>query len=258
MKRLLYCVVALILIVTSCGRKQKNDIKEAETKPTVGYVAKGDSTRYALACEGCTDSVLVLLFDDCSDPIFYDITEARKQHRIHGNPAVGDRMAVLINPDNKKELLFAIDINQITGSWVYEAMPKIKEKSAINDSERTMSDAEKAENDSLIKTLLVPHECGFILKQDNSAHAIGLQWRRNSLDDVSPVEYPQVKRYTEWHIFNGKIIMTESVADFAKDGSMKQAKINNDTADIMILSRDTLVLKFTDVQQGYRRRAEKK
>ena len=256
MKKILYVALVVAFVMTACGRKEASKEIDKTAETTVGYEAIGDSTKLALACEGCTDSVLVLLFDDCSDPVFYDIIEARKQHRIHGNPSVGDRMAVLINPDNENEILFAVNLSQLRGSWVYEVMPTLREKSAINDEDRVKTSAEKAETDSLIRSLMKPRECGFTLKQDYVVTSIGRQWQRNTLDEESPVVFPPVKFYTEWHIFNGKIILTETTFAKPDDKQQQKNRIANDTADIVLLSRDSLVLKFKDAVQGYNRKAE--
>lgn len=253
-KRLSFLLLCMVALMISCSKKKAVEKLDATLEHNVGYKAKNDSTLYGLACEGCTDSVLVIMHDDCTDPVTYDIIQARKDRRILGQPAIGDRIAFMISPNNKREIVFAVDIDQMYGSWIYELMPTLREESAISDKEHTLSDTEKAERDSLAKVLMVPRECGMILKQDFTSQPIGRQWRQNTLDEESPVVYPEVKFYSEWHIFNGQLILT--MASMPQTGKTKKqpTTVVNDTARLLMLSRDTLVLRFKDHTQGYSRK----
>ena len=68
---------------------------------------------------------------------------------------------------------------------------------------------------------------------------------RHSTDSRSPVSYPKVRPYNEWRIWNGRLILQQP------DTLSKAAP---DTADILLLMRDTLVLRFADHEQGYYKR----
>jgi hypothetical protein len=72
-------------------------------------------------------------------------------------------------------------------------------------------------------------------------------------DDMSPVEYPKVKRYTDWHLFNGRLVLkADTISGFSKEG----AKPSIDTVDIEMLTNDTLILRFPDHVQHYYRQVE--
>lgn len=248
--------VAVMIMLVACNSDEKppkiEDLPEAES----AYKAVNDSTVYGLACEGCTDSVLVLLPENCSDPVSYDIVMARRMNRVHGMPEIGDKVAILINPKNKREALAVVDLDNLKGAWVYDAMPTLRQSVLQAQEEASITREEKAEIDSAVRAQMKPHECGFNLKKDFAAMPIGRYWQRSSLEKEAPVEQPQVKRYTEWHIYNGKLILTETSSIFTKEGELKGDKAKNDTADILMLSRDTLVLKFKDNIQGYHRQKE--
>ena len=67
--------------------------------------------------------------------------------------------------------------------------------------------------DSVMQRLLQPREYGFQLKNDHQAQPIGMVRQGNTTDDRSPVEYPELKRYHEWHLLNGRLILNETRRD---------------------------------------------
>ena len=77
-------------------------------------------------------------------------------------------------------------------------------------------------------------------------------WHRpTTSDDAGPVEYPQLRRYTEWRVWNGRLILkADTISGFSKDGELPQT----DTADIQLLMQDSLVLRFADHEQSYYRK----
>ena len=85
---------------------------------------KGDSTVYGLACEGCNDTVLVLLPPDNSDPVTYNILEATRNGRIRGKVSIGDRVALVLDPKDKHKATLVIDMEELEGIWCYIVMPK--------------------------------------------------------------------------------------------------------------------------------------
>ena len=58
---------------------------------------KGDRTIYGLACDGCSDSVIVFLPNEGGDPVRYNIVNAQKNHQVFGDigTMVGHSRAVL-------------------------------------------------------------------------------------------------------------------------------------------------------------------
>ena len=57
----------------------------------------GDSTLYGLVCDGCTDSILILLPFSGGDPDTFDIINAFHDRKIYGRPQTGDELAVILN-----------------------------------------------------------------------------------------------------------------------------------------------------------------
>ena len=66
-----------------------------------------------------------------------------------------------------------------------------------------------------------------------------------------PVEYPVLKRYRQWHVYNGHLLFSET----QRDTLGHQQIISTDTIDIVFMRRDTLQLRFADHEQGYYRRS---
>lgn len=79
---------------------------------------EGDSTLYGLACEGCTDSVLVFLPGSGGDPVTYDIIDATLQGRVIGKPKTGDWVAVVLDSSNPKKGDMVINLDELKGQWV--------------------------------------------------------------------------------------------------------------------------------------------
>ena len=200
------------------------------------------------------DLILVFLPDSGGDPVSYSIISAMKERRIFGMPSVGDKVALLPNPDNPKEVLFVINLEQIKGTWVYQMLPSVKQHGDRN--EITMTAQEQASFDSLVQTLMIPVEYGFTLKRNFSAQSVGGPPRKRALDEESPVEYPRAKRYSEWHVFNGKLIFSRRSRSRDGNNDSKERELINDTAELILLNADTLVLKFADRLQGYSRKPD--
>ena len=234
----------IMTAMTACsGNASKNADGNDSKKDSLAYStytkAKGDSTLYGLACDGCTDSVVVFLPYEGGDPVTYEIIDARRNGKVYGRPKIGDRLAININPEDKDEALQVIDLEDLKGSWCNTFMPTFRdlEKMPKRLQRRMMADMP----DSIKQKFLVPKEFGFEIKGTNTVLPIGMVMRAETSDDMSPVEYPKQKRYSEWRIYNGHLLL-------------KTKKHGIDTADIVILRPDTLVLKFKDKVQGYYRK----
>lgn len=245
--------MAVAISLFSCGSKTETS-DNINISTGEGYVAKGDSTIYGLACDGCTDSVLVFLPQSGSDPVTYNIINAMKVHQVFGRPQVGDDVALILDPRNKKTAKMVIDLNDMAGTWTYKVMPTLRMMGPGAPAKG--KNAPPPMPDSIMKTLMVPRDYGFTLNDGYTAKAVGAKMKSNSLDDDSPVTYPEIKHYSEWHIFNGKLILTINALKIP--GNKTQRKMSNDTAQIMLLMRDSLVLKFKNGIQGYHRQGETK
>ena len=233
MKKVLFTVLSAVILTSACGNRQH---KEAPSEViSTQQNEPGDSTRYGLACDGCTDSLLIFLPYEGGDPDTFDIVSAQEQQRIYGRPHIGDDMAVVLSADS---VVMAINLSTLRNTWCYEAEPKLR---------RLAAQHMKPLPDSIMRTIMTPREYGFQLKRDHSVRTIGI-YRR---DNMSPVEYPQVTFYKDWRIWNGRLILhADTVRGLGKEDIMPQT----DTADICLLMRDSLVLRFRDHDQSYYRK----
>ena len=246
MKRnLIYGLLATVLIMVACGRKDAD--KTDENAIDVSRKLPGDKLIYGLACDGCSDSAVVFLPNEGGDPVTYNIVRAMRNKQVFGHPEIGDWVALLPNPDKKNEALMVIDLDQLKGTWTYQVMPTLKE-SAI----RTEKQINAELTDSMRELLFVPREYGFTLKRHQQATSVGRVFRANSLSDESIVEYPPVTRYTEWRVFNGKLILTMDTLD-ATMQRLPEKDIQRDTAEFVFMMGDTLALRMNGAVIGLHR-----
>lgn len=245
------------MLFVACGKTDVAQEEDSVQVVTQSYVAIGDSMLYGLACDGCTDTTLVLLPDSGGDPITYNIVPARSEKKFFGRPQIGDKVAVMLNPENPTEVLLAVNLEQVKGTWYYEQLPVLRRRApadSIAMSQMEFTEEEKARFDSMISTLMIPREYAYTFKHDFTIKTEGGPPRTTSLDRNLPVVYPPMTRYMEWHIFNGKIILT--YGGFHISGSKDSIELKNDTAEILLLRRDTMALRFRDRIQGFRLRPD--
>lgn len=200
----LFIIAAAIFTITAaCSSDKKSDDKPAVVKDER---IPGDSTFYGLACEGCTDSVVVVLPTDDSDPITFSIIDAMQSRQVFGRPKIGDQLAIVINKEDKRKADIVIDLDELKGTWVYQVMPKLRKMPHIAGMPQPKAGPER---DSMIQKLMVPIEQGFKIKKQFTMDPVGLRFKQTSLTGESPVEYPQAEYYKEWHVLNGKLVFTE-------------------------------------------------
>lgn len=237
MKKTLYFAF-IAALMTACGSKQPTNSDVARDAISMHKNLPGDSALYGLACDGCTDSVLVFLPYSGGDPDTFDILNARQQHRVFGRPHIGDALAVLVNPENRGEALSVINIGLLEGLWCYMVEPTL----------RTIDGKLPPIPDSIKKKILVPVEYCLRLKADNTATMTGNM--RRSGNTQSPAIYPEIHRYTEWFPYNGRLILhADTIAGFSKEDE----KPVTDTAEIVLLMRDSLILRIDGKEQSYYR-----
>ena len=70
------------------------------------------------------------------------------------------------------------------------------------------------------------------------------------------VEYPEQKKYEEWRLLNGRLILKQARRRMLTDSTQmqRQAVEQRDTADILLLTRDTLLLQIGGELRGYYRK----
>lgn len=253
MKRTFFVLFSLVLLLAACGNSgNTNENNQASgdslSQEPITRQLKGDSTIYGLACEGSNDSTLVILTSIDSNPDTIDILEARINRRVFGRPEIGDQVAITMNTERTSTADIVINIDRLKGEWCYQVMPRLRRRvgAAADSAVQLPPDFP----DSLRKKWFQPREYGFELRRDNTVRPIGIQ-RNEAERQPGPVEYPTLKRYRQWHVFNGHILLSET----RRDSMGHQQVISTDTADIVFLRRDTLQLRFANREQGYYRRS---
>ncbi len=249
-KKLLPLAVVAAAVLAGCSGNKGQDNDKNKTVTEVRL--SGDSTFYGLACEGCTDSVIVVLPSDDSDPVTFNIIDAMRSRKVFGKPKIGDMMAVVIDKDNKKKANMVIDLDELKGTWVYLSKPKMRKHGPMGGKPMAAPKPDP-ERDSMMKALMVPVEQGFKIKKNNTMEPVGMHFGSTSLTEENPVEYPQVKYYKEWNVLNGKLVLTEGTIEIG-NRKRKKARPARDTVDIVLMMKDSLQLKFKNGVKSYYRK----
>lgn len=243
MKRTIIPLITAALMAIACGSNEtKTD--NSQTVNNSGLTMPGDSTIYGLACDGCTDSLLILMPLDGSDPDTFNIFSANLEHKIYGRPSIGDRIAIVPNGEDSTYADMVINIDRLQGEWRYQVRPRLRRH--LTDSTAVGQEPVNLP-DSFVRRWLQPKEYGYDIRRDNVVRPVGAVPASEA--KRGPVEYPALKRYREWHILNGHILFHET----RRDTTGLRKVISTDTADIVLLRRDTLVLRFANHVQGFYR-----
>ena len=250
----IFAAWGLVALMAACVQKES---EKPLPEPTEGklnreQLLEGDSTIYGLACEGCSDSVVILLPGDGSDPVTYNIIDAHRHNRVMGRLKVGDWIGLMRNPTDSTVADFVLNLDELKGTWCYVVMPKWRD--ATNMTPQAQAILEESMPDSVKKEFFVPREYGFSLKRQWTAQSVGYV-RKSPLEDQSPVVYPRLLYFTEWHILNCRLVMTSREYQKKDDSEeMELAGYRNDTCDVVFLSGDSLVLASDGESRGYYRR----
>ena len=249
----LFIFLLACFAITAC-RNNKQETVKTDTKANYTQALKGDSTIYGLACEGFSDTAVVLLPNGGGDPVTYNILRANRRHRVLGRIKTGDWIAVVLNPTNKHVADVVIDLEQLKGIWCYIVMPQLRGHEAMTDQEQTQ--AMRAMSDSLKDLYFVPREYGFWLKRQWEATSVGYVQESSTLAEESPVEYPPLGWFVAWHIWNGKFVMTSGKPKYSgKDNTVVGYEhVAYDTCTIEYLDDDSLVLSDRDGARSYYRK----
>ena len=251
----IFAAWGLVALMAACVQKEsEKPLPEptSEGKLNREQLLDGDSTIYGLACEGCNDSVVILLPGDGSDPVTYNIIDAHRHNRVMGRLKVGDWIGLMRNPTDSTVADFVLNLDELKGTWCYVVMPKWRD--ATNMTPQAQAILEESMPDSVKKEFFVPREYGFSLKRQWTAQSVGYV-RKSPLEDQSPVVYPRLLYFTEWHILNCRLVMTSREYQKKDDSEeMELAGYRNDTCDVVFLSGDSLVLASDGESRGYYRR----
>jgi len=253
-KQLLFLLFPSLILFSACNNKRPVALSSAQDE-----WAEPDTMVYGLSCDGTNDSVIVFLpFADGADPITYNIEVAKAQGRIIGQPAIGDWVGIMLNPTDTTEATMVVNLDQLKGTWTQEVRPVWKDASKM--SGRALRRKMNEIPDSLREAYLVPREYGFTLKRSSIAEPVGRVHRASTLEDDSPVEYPEVKEYVRWKCRNGHLYLTSTdgpmqigSAEKKKTQTQKETK---DTLEFVFMTEDSLVLMTHDnVRLAYHRKA---
>lgn len=242
-------LLAAILLAGCDEQKEKaNTINQLKEEKMIN-----DRSIYGLACQGCTDSVVVLLPADGSDPVHYDIIDAMHQHRVMGKPKIGDWVCIVPTPQDKHVAEFVVNLEQLKGTWCYVVMPKMR--AYENMSKKLQARMMRDMPDSIKETYLIPREYGFTLQRQWTAQSVGYVSENSSLEEESPVVYPQLGFFTGWHVWNGKLIIYSGTPVLSEDKtSYDITDVRRDTCDIVFLNDDSLTLSSEGSSRTYYRR----
>lgn len=245
----IFCLfISSLAALVSCNTKE---MKDAE-KPAYTVRLQGDSAVYGLACDGCNDTIVVVLPEDNSDPVTYNIMEAKRRKRVLGKVQIGDRLCIVLNKKNKKKADVVVDIDKLAGIWCYIVMPKMRDAGQM--SAKAQARMMNNMSDSLKETYLIPREYGFYLKRDWIASSVGYVDDNNALAQESPVEYPPLGFFTAWHLWNGMLVITSGTPSSKNNGQIDVQSLQNDTCSIDYLYGDSLVLSSDGVSRSYYRK----
>ena len=249
----LLLILSLVVALSGCRKRGLNSSDNADTplvfEPEVEI--KGDSMLYGLSCDGSSDSVIVL-WPFKGDPISYTCIDAKRQGRIIGKPQIGDWVGIMINPEDTTEAVFVINLDQLKGTWTYPVLPVMKELSQM--SKRMQHRMMENLNDSIKQTYFIPREYGFTLKRSHNAQAVGRIMRSNSLEDDSPVQYPEVRNYRKWYMHNGRLLLVSYDPIMPGQEEGKRPEVLMDTLDFVYMDNDSLILRQHGIRYGFHRK----
>ncbi len=233
------------LALASCNTKEMKD----EEVPFLTQRMKGDSAVYGLACDGCNDTVIVMLPETMGDPKTYNVYEAKRKGHVLGKIQIGDKLCVMLNKKDSTKADLVVDMNDLMGIWCYIVMPRLRDAGKMTaGQERAMMNNM---SDSLKEIYLIPREYGFYLKPDWQAQSVGYVNDDNSLADESPVVFPSLGFFTGWHLWNGQLMIASGTPEFGKNGQIKIKDTHYDTCAIDYLNDDSLVLSSDGVSRSY-------
>ena len=246
MKKSIFPFFLAGLLTLSCSSQQEKTTATDTDIDTLSQVLNGDSTLYGLACDGSNDTIVVFLPIDniAADPDTLNILNASRRHHVFGKLKTGDRIAVVRSATDSTAADYVISIDNLKATWCYKVLPTLHVRAdmAGHSEKQILSNLP----DSVRELLNIPHEYSIQLKGDHTVTAIG-NHHKNREETDQLVDYPLPKRYGQWQLFNGKLLLTE----VGMDSVGNTFAVSTDTAEFVLMDRDTLVLRFNDGVKNY-------
>lgn len=246
MKKTVFPLMLSLLLTMACGNQQEKTTAGKSEVDTLSAALDGDSTVYGLACDGCNDTILVFLpiNNIAADPDTFNVLNASRLHHVYGKLKTGDNIAVMRNSKDSTVADYVIDMENLRGTWCYLVKPTLHVRADMTGlSERQMLDNLP---DSIRDLLAIPREYTLQIKGDHTATSFGAP-RMQGQEEEQMIDYPKMKRYGQWNLFNGRLLLTE----VAMDSVGNTFAVSTDTADFVLMDRDTLVLRFNDGVKNY-------
>lgn len=242
--------VGLLMAAGCGGEPSASTAVKKEAVPIVS--GSSDKTVYGIACDGCNDTLVIFLRlpYNGSDPDTLDILDASRNHQVFGVPRIGDRLAMVLNESDAKVADQVVVTEDLLGLWCYKVLPTLRHTADMEgqSEEQTIRQL----SDSLRQLLKVEREYGFYIKTDSVAFPYGMSGRVATTDEESVIEYPKPKRYHQWVIHDGRLVLTTT----AFDSLGVQHVTGADTVEFVQLTADTLVLRYPDGDHGFYRKIE--
>ncbi len=246
------CALAVGALALAACQPTSPSANQPTNPPASQPTFAGERTIHGLACEGCTDSVVVLLPSDGSDPVTYDIIDAKRNGKVLGKIKTGDWIGIVLNKTDKRVADQVLDLDQLKGIWCYIVMPKMRDYDKM--SPRLQARMMRDMPDSLKQTFLIPREYGFWLKRHGEAQSVGYVQETSTLAGESPVVYPPLGYFTAWHVWNGQLVITSGTPSWDNDGTVTLTNPVNDTCSVDYLDEDSLVLSSDGITRSYYRK----
>jgi len=242
MKKFIIPLILTSLLTMACGGQQEKTDNEAQENDTVALVLEGDSTIYGLACEGSTDTLLIFLSNDKveEDPDTLNILNATRKRTIFGHLKTGDDVAVVRNGKDSTVADIVISMKNLRSTWCLQVLPTLHLHAGMDGKTEKQMIANLP--DSIRQQLTVPREYVLGLGNDHSAYLRSAVTENRQQEEESVVTYPKMKHYGMWYLYNGKLLLTQVQLDTL--GNV--VPIGIDTAQFVMMNRDTLILKFND------------
>lgn len=247
MKHFALCTLAaLVLAACSTGLPQQ---PTANSRPAAD---SDDTTIYGLVCDGSNDTIIVFLNDpyDGADPDTLNILEASKAQQVFGSLRIGDKVAIMRDTADGTRASLVIVTQDLLGQWCYKVKPTLRRRAAMEGM--GADSLASSQPDSIKRLLDTEVEYGLTLKIDSVAMPIGMGAASTNTDSEQLVEFPPLKRYRQWCIRDGKLLLTQTTLDSLGN----TAPLSTDTATLVVLTPDSLVLRLADGEQAYYRKAE--
>ncbi len=240
--------VAAVVFNGCRGNRAEDDLEDGIEDE---LVIKNDSMIYGLACDGSSDSAVVLWPFNGGDPITISCIDAKHAGKVMGRPEIGDWVGVMVDPQDSTDATFVLNLDELKGTWTYPVMPVFKDLQHM--SKRMQRRFLAQMDDSIMQSFMVPRQYGFVLKRSHQAFAVGRIMRNNTLEDDSPVSYPKVKNYKRWYVVNGKLLLVSGDFRMPDDKKAKRRPDVVDTLTFEKLQGDSLVLSHNGVTYHFHR-----